>query len=96
MAFPERIDPAVGAQPQYEEYFRAGFLGAITIPCAFPDPSKPDFRVADLTLPKSVSEQAVHSRQAFLRIVDQRYRTLYNNAEHANMDGLQRKPGRWF
>ncbi len=85
---PNVLTPRWERSRQYEEYFRAGFLGADYDPMCVPDPSKSDFRVADLTLPKSVSEQAVHSRQAFLRIVDQRYRTLYNNAEHANMDGF--------
>jgi len=54
-----------------------------------PDPSKKDFRVADLSLPKSVSEQVVQNPKAFLELVDRRYRTLYNGAEHANMDGFR-------
>src|SRR5687768_4886800 len=37
---------------QYEEYFRAGFLGPDYDPMALPDPNQKDFRVADLTLPK--------------------------------------------
>jgi hypothetical protein len=73
---------------QYEEYFRAGFLGPDYDPMAIPDPSRKNFEVADLTLPKSVSEPAVHSRQAFLKVVDQRYREVYKGAEHANMDGF--------
>lgn len=71
---------------QYEEYFRSAFLGPDYDPMCIPDPSKKDFRVADLTLPKSVSEKAVESRQEFLKIVDQRYRSLSFAAEHANMD----------
>jgi hypothetical protein len=74
---------------QYEEYFRSGFLGPDYDPMCIPDPSKKDFRVADLTLPKDVSEEAVHSRRAFLDLVDQRYRTLYAGAEHAKMDGFR-------
>lgn len=73
---------------QYEEYFRAGFLGPEYDPMAIPDPARKDFEVADLTLPKSVSEQAVHSRQEFLQVVDRRYRKLYASAEHANVDGF--------
>src|SRR5206468_12508686 len=57
-------------------------------PMCIPDPGQPDFRVADLSLPKSVSEQAVHSRQAFLEIVDQHYRDAYNGAARADMDGF--------
>lgn len=73
---------------QYEEYFRAGFLGPKYDPMAIPDPSRKDFEVADLSLPKSVSESAVHSRQEFLSVVDGRYRKLYQSAEHANMDSF--------
>ncbi|HUS06123.1 MAG TPA: DUF1501 domain-containing protein [Bryobacteraceae bacterium] len=73
---------------QYEEYFRSGFLGPDVDPMAIPDPSKPGFQVADLSLPKSVSTQAVDSRQAFLKTVDSHYRAAYESAEHANMDGF--------
>jgi uncharacterized protein (DUF1501 family) len=55
---------------------------------AIPDPARKDFEVADLTLPKSVSEQAVHSRQEFQRVVDRRYRKLYQTAEHASLDAF--------
>ena len=71
---------------QYEEYFRAGFLGGEYDPMCIPDPSKNDFAVADLALPKSASGPAVESRQAFLKLVDNRYRKLYRGAGHANMD----------
>ena len=54
----------------------------------FPIRAAGTFEVADLTLPKSVSETAVHSRQEFLKVVDQRYREVYKGAEHANMDGF--------
>jgi hypothetical protein len=73
---------------QYEEYFRAGFLGSDYDPMALPDPSQKDFRVADLALPKGVSERVVQSRQELLKIVDRRYRNLYEGAEHVNMDGF--------
>jgi arylsulfatase A-like enzyme len=83
---PHVLAPQWERSRQYEEYFRAGFLGADYDPMAIPDPSRKDFEVADLTLPKSVSEQAVNHRQDFLKIVDQRYRTLHEGAEHARMD----------
>jgi hypothetical protein len=73
---------------QYEEYFRSGFLGPDYDPMALPDPSRKDFQVADLALPKGVSERVVHSRQELLKIVDRRYRSMYEGAEHANMDGF--------
>lgn len=85
---PHVLAPQWERSRQYEEYFRAGFLGADFDPMAIPDPSRKDFEVADLTLPKAVSDQAVASRQSFLKLVDQHYRTLHDGAEHARMDGF--------
>ena len=85
---PHVLVPQWEKSRQYEEYFRSGFLGPDVDPMAIPDPSKPGFQVADLSLPKSVSAQAVDSRQAFLEVVDNHYRTAYEGAEHANMDGF--------
>jgi hypothetical protein len=73
---------------QYEEYFRSGFLGPDVDPMAVPDPSAAGFRVADLSLPKSVSPAAVEGRQAFLQAVDSHYRKAYEGVEHASMDGF--------
>lgn len=85
---PHVLVPQWERSRQYEEYFRAGFLGPDYDPMAIPDPSHKDFQVADLALPKGVSEKVVHSRQELLKIVDRRYRSLYEGAEHANMDGF--------
>jgi len=73
---------------QYEDYFRASFLGGDYDPMCIPDPSKPDFQVAELSLPKTVSQASVESRSAFLKAVDRRYRSLNETAEHANMDAF--------
>lgn len=73
---------------QYEEYFRAGFLGPEVDPMSIPDPNAPGFQVADLSLPKSVSEAAISGRKAFLQAVDAKYRAAYAGAEHASMDGF--------
>ena len=73
---------------QYEEYFRSGFLGPDYDPMTLPDPSGKNFEVADLSLPKSVSMEAVENRQSFQKLVDRRYRTLHEGVEHANMDGF--------
>ncbi len=73
---------------QYEEYFRSGFLGPDVDPMAVPDPSKSGFQVPDLSLPKSVSQQGVENRKAFLKVVDSHYRAAYEGVEHANMDGF--------
>jgi uncharacterized protein (DUF1501 family) len=71
---------------QYEEYFRASFLGGEYDPMCIPDPSRPGFEVTDLSLPKTVSQAAVESRSSFLRAVDRQYRALDQTAEHANLD----------
>src|SRR5438093_7345731 len=71
---------------QYEEYFRASFLGGDYDPMCIPDPAKPGFEVTDLSLPKSVSQAAVESRSAFLKAVDRRYRALNDTVEHADLD----------
>ncbi len=73
---------------QYEDYFRAAFLGGDYDPMCIPDPAKPDFQVTDLSLPKSVSQQAVDSRSAFLKVIDQRYRSLNETVEHTDMDAF--------
>ena len=73
---------------QYEEHFRAAFLGGEYDPMCIPDPSKPGCEVTDLSLPKSVSQAAVDGRAAFLKTVDRRYRALNETAEHTNMDSF--------
>lgn len=85
---PHVLTPQWEKSRQYEDYFRSGFLGPEFDPMCIPDPSKPDFQIADLSLPKSVSAAAVENRQSFLQLVDRRYRTLVDGAEHAQMDGF--------
>jgi hypothetical protein len=83
---PNVLVPQWERSRQYEEYFRAGFLGGRFDPMCIPDPSRKDFQVADLSLPKSVSGEAVEGRQTFLRLVDRHYRSTHDGAEHAQMD----------
>ncbi len=73
---------------QYEDYFRASFLGGDYDPMCIPDPSKPDFQVTDLSLPKTVSQASVESRSEFLKVVDRHYRKLSDTADHANVDAF--------
>ncbi len=73
---------------QYEDYFRAAFLGGDYDPMCIPDPSKPDFQVTDLSLPKSVSSASIDSRTSFLKAVDRRYRALNETAEHTDLDAF--------
>src|SRR5437016_6522432 len=85
---PHVLVPKWDRTRQYEEYFRASFLGGDYDPMCIPDPAKPGFEVTDLSLPKSVSQAAVESRSAFLKAVDRRYRALNETAEHTNMDAF--------
>jgi uncharacterized protein DUF1501 len=83
---PHVLVPKWDKTRQYEEYFRAAFLGGEYDPMCIPDPSKPGFEVTDLSLPKSLSQSAVEGRSQFLKAIDRRYRALNETAEHANMD----------
>jgi hypothetical protein len=86
---PHVLTPHWEKTRQYEDYFRSGFLGPEYDPMCIPDPSKPGFQINDLSLPKSVSAAAVENRKSFLQMIDRRYRTLVEGAEHAQMDGFQ-------
>lgn len=86
---PHVLTPQWEKARQYEDYFRSGFLGPEYDPMCIPDPSKPDFQITDLSLPKSVSAAAVENRKSFLQMIDRRYRTMVDGAEHAQMDGFQ-------
>lgn len=83
---PHVLVPKWDKSRQYEDYFRSAFLGGEYDPMCIPDPSRPGFQVTDLSLPKTVSQQAVEGRSEFLKIVDKRYRTMNETADHANMD----------
>lgn len=86
---PHVLAPQWEKARQYEDYFRSGFLGPEYDPMCIPDPSKPDFQITDLSLPKSLSAAAVENRKSFLQMIDRRYRTMVEGAEHAQMDGFQ-------
>jgi hypothetical protein len=77
--------PTEGDFFNYEEAYRSGFLGPAYDSMILPDPSKPDFVVPDLSLPKSISAEAIDDRRTMLKIVDQYYRQE-NTTEFAKMD----------
>lgn len=83
---PYVIAPRWETGRQYEDYFRSAFLGADYDPMLAPDPSKGDFQVTDLSLPKGLAPAAVENRRSFLDIVDRRYRRTVESADHAAMD----------
>lgn len=68
------------------QYFRSGFLGADHDPMVVHDPSRKDFEVPDLSLPKSVSVEQIEERRAALRLVDSLYRQKVKEVEYAKMD----------
>ncbi len=78
--------PTEGDFFNYEEAYRSGFLGPAYDSMILPDPSKADFVVPDLSLPKSISAEAIDDRRTMLKIVDRHYRQKENTAEFAKMD----------
>ena len=86
---PNVLAPQWETQPSIRRIFPRRIPWArITIRWRYPDPEPEELRVADLTLPKSVSEHAVHSRQDFSEVCGSALSELYKGAEHANMDGF--------
>ena len=51
-----------------------------------PDPSKEDFEIPNLSLPKLVSRERVADRRSFLEVVDRVFRSKMEFAEYAKMD----------
>ncbi len=75
----------------YEGYLKAGFLGPAYDPMIVPDPSREDFQVEDLSLPKSLPVEALNDRRSFLTVIDQAYRQRVETAEYASMDNFTRQ-----
>jgi hypothetical protein len=85
------IAPRWESGRQYQEYFRSAFLGPDYDPMLIPDPSRENFEVTDLSLPKSLSRAAVENRRSFLDVVDRGYRARVASAEHGSMDSFTQK-----
>ncbi|MEZ5401297.1 MAG: DUF1501 domain-containing protein [Bryobacteraceae bacterium] len=88
---PYAIVPRWETQRQYEDYLRSAFLGPDYDPMLIPDPSKAGFEITDLSLPKSVSEQAVENRRSFLDAIDRGYRARVASVEHQQMDAFKKR-----
>ena len=71
---------------EYEDFFKAAFIGPAYDPMFVPDPSKGGFEVPDLILPKSVSLERIEKRRSLLDIVEHQYRRKLEMAELAAMD----------
>src|SRR5262245_18671139 len=81
--------PTEGDFFNYQEAYQAAFIGSEYDGMVLPDPSKPDFQLPNLNLPKSVSVEAISDRRAMLRIVDRHFRQKEELAEFAKMDAFQ-------
>ena len=73
----------------YEEAYKGAFLGGQYDGMILPDPNKPDFRVPDLSLPKSISSEAIDDRRTLSGIVDRHYRRREQLADFEKMDSFQ-------
>ena len=83
---PHVLLPEWTTEKQYEKFWDGAFLGPQTNPLVVPDPSKPDYQVTDLSLPKSVSLARLENRRSFLKVWDQFHRDKVARAEYQAMD----------
>ena len=88
---PYVIVPRWESRRLYEDYFRSAFLGPDYDPMRIPDPSREDFEVADLSLPKSLAPASMAERHEFLNVIDRIYRQKVESVEHAKMDAFTEK-----
>jgi Protein of unknown function (DUF1501) len=81
--------PTEGDFFNYQEAYQAAFIGSEYDGMILPDPSKPDFQLPNLNLPKSVSAEAINDRRTMLSIVDRHFRQKEELAEFAKLDAFQ-------
>lgn len=72
----------------YEGYLKGAFLGPSYDPMVLSDPSQAGFRIEDLSLPKTLSENRLEQRRSLLSLVDHQYRQKVQMAEHLSMDSF--------
>jgi hypothetical protein len=73
----------------YEDAYRAAWAGSEYDGMILPDPSKPNFEVPDLSLPKTVSAEMIEDGRGLLKVVDRRFRSHEENAQFAKFDAFQ-------
>jgi uncharacterized protein (DUF1501 family) len=73
----------------YQDGYQAAFLGSEYDGMILPDPSKPDFHLPDLSLPKTLTSEAIDDRRSMLKIVDKAFREQEQVAEFAKMDSFE-------
>ncbi len=86
---PHVLAPQWERERQYERYFGSAFIGPENDPMVVPDPSREDFHIDDLRLPKGLSLERVERRQAFMDIWDRFHREKMEVAEYSNMDSFR-------
>ena len=83
---PNVLVPDTWKTASYGEYIKGAFLDPAYDPMVVPDPSKEDFQISDLALPKSLTVERLQDRRSMLRLVDNFYRSKIERAEHQAMD----------
>jgi hypothetical protein len=81
--------PFEGDPLLFEPCYQAAFIGSEYDGMVLPDPSSPDFTVPDLSLPKSISADAIEDRRTMLKMADQFFRAKEETAEFAKMDAFE-------
>ena len=76
----------LGAPHLTASFWGSASLGAKYNPMVVPDPSKKDFQIVDLSLPKSITLERIEDRQAFLELVARQYRQKERMAERTSRD----------
>jgi len=69
-----------------ETLFKGAFLPPECDPMVLSDPSEENFKVPDLSLPKTLTPKRLADRRSFLEQVDRLYRQKVQRAEHTNLD----------
>jgi len=73
----------------YEDAYKAAWIGSEYDGMILPDPSKPNFSVPDLSLPKTVSAEEIEDGRTLLKIVDRHFRAKEQHAEFAKLDAFE-------
>jgi uncharacterized protein (DUF1501 family) len=73
----------------YQDAYKAAWIGSEYDGMILPDPSQPNFAVPDLSLPKTISADAIKDGQEFLKIVDRHFREKEQYAEFAKTDSFE-------
>ena len=71
--------------------FRSHFLGAQYDPLQIPDPNRQNYKIPELSLPESLTLERIEARNAFLKLVDGRYRQAVESSEFANLDKFRQQ-----